>query len=66
MKHGLKAILIYIQNLIETDMAINNFTYRAVPTQNELEGAFMISDIINLINSYFYNDLIQLTTDLVD
>lgn len=32
MRHGLKAILIYIQNLIETDVAINNFTYRAVPT----------------------------------
>ncbi|CAD8103443.1 unnamed protein product [Paramecium sonneborni] len=66
MRHGLKAMLIYIQNLIEVDMAINNFTYRAVPTQNELEGAFMISEVINVINSYFYNDLIQLTTDLVD
>ncbi|CAD8177841.1 unnamed protein product [Paramecium pentaurelia] len=66
MKHGLKAMLIYIQNLIEVDMAINNFTYRAVPTQNELEGAFMISELINVINSYFYNDLIGLTTDLVN
>ncbi|CAD8168194.1 unnamed protein product [Paramecium octaurelia] len=66
MKNGLKAILVYIENLIQVDMAINNFTYRAVPTQNELEGAFMISDIINVINSYFYNDLIQLTTDLVN
>ncbi|CAK86914.1 unnamed protein product (macronuclear) [Paramecium tetraurelia] len=66
MKYGLKAILVYIENLIQVDMAINNFTYRAVPTQNELEGAFMISNIINVINSNFYNDLIQLTTDLVN
>ncbi|CAK93090.1 unnamed protein product (macronuclear) [Paramecium tetraurelia] len=66
MRHGLKAMLIYIQNLIETDVAINNFTYRAVPTQNELEGAFMISEVINVMNSNFYNDLIQVTTELVD
>ncbi|CAD8064670.1 unnamed protein product [Paramecium primaurelia] len=66
MRHGLKAMLIYIQNLIETDVAINNFTYRAVPTQNELEGAFMISEVINVMNSYFYNDLIDVTTKLVD
>ncbi|CAD8148460.1 unnamed protein product [Paramecium octaurelia] len=66
MKHGLKAMLIYIQNLIETDVAINNFTYRAVPTQNELEGAFMISEVINVMNSNFYNDLIDVTSKLVD
>ena len=62
MRHGLKAMLIYIQNLIETDVAINNFTYRAVPTQNELEGAFMISEVMNVMNSCFYNDLIDVTT----
>ncbi|CAD8068710.1 unnamed protein product [Paramecium sonneborni] len=66
MRHGLKAMLIYIQNLIETDVAINNFTYRAIPTQNELEGAFMISEVINVMNSNFYNDLIYVTTKLVD
>ncbi|CAD8089580.1 unnamed protein product [Paramecium sonneborni] len=66
MRHGLKAMLIYIQNLIETDVAINNFTYRAVPTQNELEGAFMISEVINVMNSNFYNDLIDVTIKLVD
>ena len=50
MRHGLKAMLIYVGNLISTDMAINNFTYRALPTVNELDGAFMISEIINVIN----------------
>jgi hypothetical protein len=50
MRHGLKAMLIYIGNLMSTDMAINNFTYRALPTVNELDGAFMVSIIINVIN----------------
>lgn len=32
MKRGFKAMIIYIINLIETDRAINNFTFRALPT----------------------------------
>lgn len=47
-------------------MAINNFTYRARPTSNELEGAYMISEIINVINKSFYDDLIEITTSLVE
>ncbi|CAD8100055.1 unnamed protein product [Paramecium sonneborni] len=66
MKRGLKIMLVYISSLIETDMAINNFTYRARPTSNELEGAYMISEIINVINKSFYDDLIDITTSLVE
>lgn len=32
MERGLTTLLIYITDLISTDMAINNFTYRATPT----------------------------------
>ncbi|CAD8161874.1 unnamed protein product [Paramecium octaurelia] len=66
MKRGLKIMLVYISSLIQTDMAINNFTYRARPTSNELEGAYMISEIINVINKSFYDDLIEITTSLVE
>jgi hypothetical protein len=31
-------------------MAINNFTHRDAPTKNQLEGAYMISEVINVIN----------------
>lgn len=66
MKRGFKAMIIYIVNLIETDMAINNFTYRALPTSNELEGAFMLAELVNVINIKFYDNLITLTTSLVN
>lgn len=48
MGRGMKTILIYIVNFIQTDMEINKFVSRPNAAANylELEGAFQLSLII--------------------
>jgi len=46
IQRGLKPILIYIINFIRTDMEINGFEKRLNATYLELEGAFLVSELI--------------------
>ncbi|CAD8095367.1 unnamed protein product [Paramecium sonneborni] len=61
MKRGLKAVLIYIINFIKTDMEINKFQVRTQASFLELEGAFLVSNLIKLINDKFNQDLMNQT-----
>ncbi|CAD8097411.1 unnamed protein product [Paramecium sonneborni] len=61
MKRGLQALLIYIINHITTDMEINKFTSRSQASYLELEGAFLISNIIKVVNDQFNIDLMDQT-----
>ncbi|CAD8097357.1 unnamed protein product [Paramecium sonneborni] len=61
MKRGLKAVLIYIINFIKTDMEINKFQTRTQASFLELEGGFLVSHLIKLINDKFNQDLMNQT-----
>ncbi|CAD8173646.1 unnamed protein product [Paramecium octaurelia] len=61
MKRGLKAVLIYIINFIKTDMEINKFQVRTQASFLELEGGFLVSNLIKLINDKFNVDLMNQT-----
>ncbi|CAD8086788.1 unnamed protein product [Paramecium primaurelia] len=61
MKRGLQALLIYIINHITTDMEINQFTSRSQVSYLELEGAFLVSNIIKVVNDKFNIDLMDQT-----
>jgi len=43
MQRGLKSVLVYIFNKVNTDKAINQFTTKLEYPYLELEGAFIIS-----------------------
>ncbi|CAK88525.1 unnamed protein product (macronuclear) [Paramecium tetraurelia] len=62
MRRGLQALLIYIINHITTDMEINQFTSRSQASYLELEGAFLVSNIIKVVNDKFNIDLMDQTT----
>ncbi|CAD8179593.1 unnamed protein product [Paramecium pentaurelia] len=61
MKRGLKSVLIYIINFIKTDMEINKFKVRTQASFLELEGGFLVSHLIKLINDKFNVDLMNQT-----
>ncbi|CAD8105906.1 unnamed protein product [Paramecium sonneborni] len=65
MKMGLKAVLVYIINFITTEMEINAFKNRTTQNNLELEGAFLVSNIIGSINMYFNQDLIEQTQKII-
>ncbi|CAD8189715.1 unnamed protein product [Paramecium pentaurelia] len=65
MKMGLKAVLVYIINFITTDMEINQFKNRTSQNFLELEGAFLVSNIIGSINQLFNKDLTQQTEKII-
>lgn len=59
MKRGLKSVLIYIINFIKTDKEINQFNVRTQASFLELEGGFLVSHLIKLINDKFNVDLMN-------
>ncbi|CAD8177840.1 unnamed protein product [Paramecium pentaurelia] len=62
---GLKAVLIYSYNLIAKEIEINKFTKRLIIVYNELDGVFILSQIIKDVNAQFVQDLKELTYQLV-
>ncbi|CAK86913.1 unnamed protein product (macronuclear) [Paramecium tetraurelia] len=62
---GLKAVLIYSYNLIAKEIEINKFTQRSSIVQNELDGVFILSQIIKEVNTQFVEDLKDQTNQLV-
>ncbi|CAD8201780.1 unnamed protein product [Paramecium octaurelia] len=65
MKMGLKAVLVYMINFITTDMEINQFKTRTTQNFLDLEGAFLVSNIIGYINELFNADLTQQTEKII-
>ncbi|CAD8070225.1 unnamed protein product [Paramecium primaurelia] len=65
MQLGLKAVLIYAQNLIAKEIEINKFTKRLTIVYNELDGVFILSQIIKDVNTQFVQELKYLTVQLV-
>ncbi|CAD8168196.1 unnamed protein product [Paramecium octaurelia] len=62
---GLKAVLIYSYNLIAKEIEINKFTQRSSIVQNELDGVYILSEIIKDVNTQFIEDLKDMTNQLV-
>lgn len=50
MTKGLKLILIYVENQIQIDMDTTNFVSRNGTISLELEGAFLIGEVIRAMN----------------
>ena len=65
MQRELKSVLVYIFNEINTDKAINQFTKKTLYPSLELEGAFIISLIIDAVNDRFNLDLNSIASKLL-
>ncbi|CAD8103445.1 unnamed protein product [Paramecium sonneborni] len=66
MQLGLKAVLLYAENLIAKEIEINKFTKRLTIVYNELDGVFILSQIIKDFNNQFVQDLKDLTNQLAE
>ncbi|KAM3145512.1 hypothetical protein pb186bvf_002286 [Paramecium bursaria] len=66
MARGLKSLLIYMVNYIQTDMDVNNLTSRSIAPVLELEAAFLVSMVIKGINKKFNSDLYEQTVALLN
>ncbi|CAD8068799.1 unnamed protein product [Paramecium sonneborni] len=66
MQRGLLGILVYIVNYIQTEKDINQFTNRLQLSYLELEGAFLVSEIVRKLNIEIQLDLDLQTQKLVD
>ncbi|CAD8089740.1 unnamed protein product [Paramecium sonneborni] len=66
MSRGLLGILVYIVNYIQTEKDINQFTERLQLSYLELEGAFLVSEIVRKLNIEIQLDLSVQTQKLVD
>ncbi|CAD8059303.1 unnamed protein product [Paramecium primaurelia] len=66
MQRGLLGILVYIVNYIQTEKDINQFTERLQLSYLELEGAFLVSEIVRKLNIEIQLDLYAQTQKLVD
>ncbi|CAD8090186.1 unnamed protein product [Paramecium sonneborni] len=64
MQLGMKAVLVYAENLIAKEIEINKFTKRLTIVYNELDGVFILSQIIKNVNDQFVQDLQELTNQL--
>ncbi|CAD8104784.1 unnamed protein product [Paramecium sonneborni] len=63
--NGLTGSLIYIYTNIQNEMQINKFLNKTEDTRNELEGAFIISQVIKQINTYMKADLTNQTDNIL-
>ena len=66
MARGLRSLLIYMANFIQTDMQVNNLTSRSIAPFLELEAAFLVSMVIKGINQKFNSDLYEQTVTLLN
>ena len=57
MRRGLNSILVYIINSIETEYEINSFEIKLSSPILEMEGAFILCQLINELNVRFNKDL---------
>ncbi|CAD8090904.1 unnamed protein product [Paramecium primaurelia] len=63
--NGLTGSLIYIYTNIQNEMQINQFLNKTENTRNELEGVFIISQVIKQINTYMKADLTNQTNNIL-
>ncbi|CAK59480.1 unnamed protein product (macronuclear) [Paramecium tetraurelia] len=61
LRKGLYGALVYIYTSIQNEMQINYFLNKTENTVNELEGVFMVSQIIKEINSKMWLDIVNST-----
>ncbi|CAD8192866.1 unnamed protein product [Paramecium pentaurelia] len=61
LRKGLYSALVYIYTSIQNEMQINYFLNKTENTVNELEGVFMVSQIIKQINSKMWLDIVNQT-----
>ena len=61
LQDGLQGTLIYIINSVSNEMLINNFMNKTSPTIMELEGAFIVSEILKEVNFLMRIDFTNVT-----
>ncbi|CAD8119563.1 unnamed protein product [Paramecium sonneborni] len=64
LRKGLYSALVYIYTSVQNEMQINEFYNKTENTVNELEGVFMVSQIIKQMNTKLWSDVVKSTDQI--